>query len=85
MSRAGECAPRLRLRMTPRIASQFPLEIYMKRSLTRIAAALVLTASMSACGTIMHGTSPDIGFQSSPSSAKLTVDGILEGQMSPIA
>ena len=52
----------------------------MKRSLTRIAAALVLTASMSACGTIMHGTSQDIGFQSSPSSAKLTVDGILKGQ-----
>ena len=52
----------------------------MKRSLTRVAAALVLTASMSACGTIMHGTSQDIGFQSSPSSAKLTVDGILKGQ-----
>ena len=28
----------------------------------------------------MHGTSQDIGFQSSPSSAKLTVDGILKGQ-----
>jgi hypothetical protein len=58
--------------MTPRIPSQFPLEIYVRRSLTRIAAALVLTASMSAYGTIMHGTSQDIGLQSSPSSAKLT-------------
>jgi hypothetical protein len=57
----------------------------MMRSLTRVGAALVLTASMSACGTIMHGTSQYIGFQRNPSSAKVTVDGILKGQMSPIA
>ena len=35
---------------------------------------------MSACGTIIHGTSQDIGFQSNPTSAKLTVDDILRRQ-----
>jgi hypothetical protein len=46
---------------------------------------VVLVLSISACATIMHGTSQDVGISSSPSSAVVTVDGLNVGNTPVIA
>lgn len=39
------------------------------------AASILLTGALFSCATIMHGTSQEIGIQSSPTGATVTVDG----------
>ena len=50
--------------------------------------SILLAASIAAltgCATIMHGTSQDIGFQSSPTNAKVLVDGLPMGNTPVVA
>ena len=42
-------------------------------------------AALTGCATIMHGTSQDIGFQSSPTNAKVLVDGLPMGNTPVVA
>jgi len=51
------------------------------RSIAAAATALLLVG----CATIMHGTSQDIGFQSAPTNAKITVDGLPMGNTPVVA
>ena len=51
------------------------------RSILLAASIAVLTG----CATIMHGTSQDIGFQSSPTNAKVLVDGLPMGNTPVVA
>lgn len=44
------------------------------RALRSASAAIVLAVSLSACATIMHGTSQEVGISSTPSSATVMVD-----------
>jgi hypothetical protein len=41
--------------------------------------------ALSGCATIMHGTSQDIGLQSAPTNAKVTVDGLPMGNTPVVA
>lgn len=43
-------------------------------------AGIVLLVSSSACATIMHGTSQDIGISSMPTGASITVDNVTKAQ-----
>ena len=56
----------------------------MKRILS-VAVAVGVAASLAACGTIMHGTSQDIGISSSPTNAQVTVDSQPAGQTPYVA
>lgn len=40
---------------------------------------------LTACGTIMHGSSQDIGISSSPTNAQVTVDSVTKGQTPYVA
>lgn len=51
------------------------------RSISTLAAILALAG----CASIMHGTSQDIGFQSTPTNAKVTVDGLPMGNTPVVA
>jgi hypothetical protein len=42
----------------------------------KLAVTALALLSLSACATIMHGTSQDVGLSSSPSAAKVTVDNV---------
>ena len=44
-----------------------------------------VVVALSGCATIMHGTSQDIGFQSSPTNAKVLVDGLPMGNTPVVA
>ena len=50
----------------------------MKKSIY-VFATLILVVLIYGCGTIMHGTSQDVGLSSNPSNAKVTIDGIPSG------
>jgi hypothetical protein len=50
----------------------------MKRTI--IAAAIACSAVLTACASIVHGTSQNIGISSSPTSASVTVDNMAKGQ-----
>ena len=45
----------------------------------------MMAIALSGCATIMHGTSQDIGFQSAPTNAKVTVDGLPMGNTPVVA
>ena len=45
----------------------------------------MMAIALSGCATIMHGTSQDIGFQSTPTNAKVTVDGLPMGNTPVVA
>ncbi|MGH9424140.1 MAG: PEGA domain-containing protein [Thermoanaerobaculia bacterium] len=47
--------------------------------------ALSAVALLTACGSIMHGTSQDIGISSSPSNAEVSIDGMSKGHTPVIA
>jgi hypothetical protein len=51
----------------------------------RLLLALASVITLSGCATIMHGTSQDIGFQSTPTNAKVTVDGLPMGNTPVVA
>jgi len=50
----------------------------MKRSL--IVATVVASFALSACASIMHGTSQDVGISSTPTSASVSIDNVTKGQ-----
>jgi predicted small secreted protein len=50
----------------------------MKRSL--LLALLVCSTVLTACASIMHGTSQDVGISSSPTGASVTVDNMMKAQ-----
>lgn len=50
----------------------------MKKSIY-VFATFILAVLIYSCGTIMNGTSQDVGFSSNPSDAKVTIDGIPSG------
>jgi PEGA domain len=51
----------------------------------RSISALVGLLAVAGCASIMHGTSQDIGFQSTPTNAKVTVDGLPMGSTPVVA
>jgi hypothetical protein len=56
-----------------------------KRLLTPSAAALPLAALLTACATIMHGTTQGVTLASTPSSARVLVDGKAVGTTPAVA
>lgn len=50
----------------------------MKKSIY-VFATFIFAILIYSCGTIMHGTSQDVGFSSNPTNAKVTIDGIPSG------
>jgi len=51
----------------------------------RLVIAAAATVAIAGCATIMHGTSQDIGFQSTPTNARVTVDGMPHGNTPVVA
>jgi hypothetical protein len=51
----------------------------------RSISAVVALLGLAGCASIMHGTSQDIGFQSTPTNAKVTVDGLPMGNTPVVA
>ena len=47
--------------------------------------SILITGALSSCATIMHGTSQDIGIQSRPTGATVTVDNQAYGKTPVIA
>lgn len=45
----------------------------------RLYLAVLATASICACGTIMHGSRQDLGISSSPTAASVTIDNLEQG------
>jgi hypothetical protein len=56
----------------------------MKRTVN-VVTAFALSLSIAACGTIIHGTSQDVGVSSSPTNAQVTVDKKPVGQTPVVA
>jgi uncharacterized protein YceK len=52
---------------------------------TRFVSAIALSLALSACASIMHGTSQDVGISSTPTSASVTVDNAAKGQTPYVA
>ena len=52
---------------------------------TRLVSAIALSIALTACASIMHGTSQDVGISSTPTSASVTVDNGTKGQTPFIA
>ena len=51
----------------------------------RSISAVVALLALAGCASIMHGTSQDIGFQSTPTNAKVAVDGLPMGNTPVVA
>ena len=47
---------------------------------TTLVAMIVCVTALSACASLMHGTSQDIGISSSPTNASVTVDNMMKAQ-----
>ena len=47
---------------------------------TSLVAALLASVALTACASIMHGTSQDVGISSTPTSASVTIDNATNGQ-----
>src|SRR5689334_16057789 len=58
-------------------------KVLMNRSL--LLAAIASAVALSACGSIIHGSSQDIGISSTPTSASVSIDNVTKGQTPIVA